>query len=51
VLAGGMHRDHVRVVERRGCPRLALEAGAELLVAGEIGGDHLERDRALKARV
>ena len=36
VVAGLVDRDHVRVVERRRDPRLALEPRAELLVAREL---------------
>ena len=36
-LAGVVHRDHVRVVERAGRPRLAEEPLAELLLAGDLG--------------
>ena len=36
--------DHVRVVDRGGDPRLALEALAEAGVAGAVGGDELEGD-------
>ena len=37
-------RDHVRVVDRGGEHRLALEALAELAVAREVVGDQLQRD-------
>jgi hypothetical protein len=38
-------RDHVRVVDRGGEHRLALEALAESAVVGEVVGDQLQRDR------
>ena len=44
-------RADVRVIERRDCPRLALEAGAELLVHGESPGENLDRHIAAEARV
>ena len=40
--------DHVRVIDRGGEHRLALEALAELAVAREVLGDQLQRDGALE---
>ena len=51
LLARVVDRDHVGVVERRGDLRLALEALAELGVLGQLGGDQLERDRAVQREV
>ena len=48
VLAGLVHRDHVRVVERRRDPRLAREPRPEGVVAREVRRDQLERDRAIE---
>ena len=48
VLAGLVDRDDVRVVERGGDPRLALEASAETWVLGQLGRDELERDVAVE---
>jgi hypothetical protein len=45
LLAGGVDRHHVRVVDRRGHPRLALEPLAEAGVARAVRGDQLDRDR------
>ena len=45
LLARRVDGDHVRVVDRRGDARLALEALAEAGVAGAVRGDELERDR------
>ena len=45
LLARRVHRDHVRVVDRGGDARLALEALAEAGVAGAVGRDQLDRDR------
>lgn len=39
VLADLVHRDHVRVLDPRREVRLALEAGTELGVLRELGGD------------
>ena len=44
LLARRVDGDHVRVVDRGGDPRLALEALAEAGVAGAVGGDELEGD-------
>jgi len=44
-------RADVRVVEGGDRPRLALEAGAEDLVAGKTLGQDLDRDLAPEARV
>ena len=46
LLARLVDRDHVRVIDRRRHPRLALEALAEVAVGGVLGRDQLERDRA-----
>ena len=46
LLARGVDRDDVRVVDRRRDPRLALEALAEARVPRPVGGDQLEGDRA-----
>ena len=43
VLAGVMDADDVGVVQRGGDPHLALESLAELLVLGQLGGEHLQR--------
>jgi hypothetical protein len=51
LLAGAVDRDHVRVVDRRGQPRLALEALAERRVRGAVGGDQLQRDRPAEAKL
>ena len=51
LLAGGKHGQHVWVVER-GCEaRLLEEALAKALVGGELGGDQLERHRALEREI
>ena len=50
VLARLVDRDDVRVLDRRGQLRLALEALAEVRVGGELGGDQLQRDGAVRAR-
>jgi hypothetical protein len=44
-------RDHVRVVDRSGEPRLALEALAELVVRGKLRGDQLHRALPLERDV
>ena len=44
LLAGVIDRDHVGVIDRGRRPRLLLEALAEALVPGEVGGDQLQRD-------
>ena len=46
LLARRVDRDHVRVVDRRGDARLALEALAEAGVARAVGRDQLDRDGA-----
>ncbi len=51
VLARLKHRDHVRVPDRRGQSRLALEADAEAVVLRELVGDQLERDEAVEVDV
>ena len=51
VLPGLVDRDHVRMVERCGEPRLAQEAGAEALVLGQLRRDQLERDGTLERQV
>ena len=50
-LARLVDRDHVRVVERGRELRLAQEAAAEALVAGELGSNQLQRHRALERDV
>ncbi len=50
LIARLVDRDHVRVVEGGGDPRLAQEALAEALVLGELGRDHLEGDLAPESR-
>ena len=47
-LAGGVDRDDVRMLERRGDLRLAEEAIAEPLVARKLRSEHLERDPPLE---
>ena len=44
LLARRVDRDHVRVVDRRGDARLALEALAEPGIARPLGGDQLDGD-------
>jgi hypothetical protein len=51
VVAGRVDRDHVRVVDRRGHPPLALEALAELAVAGPVGRQQLQRDGPAEAQL
>ena len=51
VLAGRVDRHDVRMVDRRGHARLALEALAELGVAGAVGGDDLQRDGAAQVEL
>ena len=46
LLARLVDRDHVRMIDRRRHPRLALEALAEARVGRVLGGDQLQRDRA-----
>jgi hypothetical protein len=46
LLARLVHGDDVRVIDRRGHPRLALEALAEVAVGGVLGRDQLQRDGA-----
>ncbi len=50
-LAGPEDRDDVRVVDRRRGPRLPDEPLPETLVAGQVGGQDLERDRTVQPRV
>jgi hypothetical protein len=50
-LAGVVDRDHVRVLERGGDPRLALEALAEALRLRVLRGDDLDRGAALEVEV
>jgi hypothetical protein len=50
-LAGVVDRDDVRVLERRGDPRLALEALAEALRLGVFRGDDLDRGAAPEVQV
>ena len=51
VLAGRVHGDDVRVIDRRGHPRLALEALPELAVAGPVGRQQLECDGPPEAQL
>ena len=51
VLAGVVHGDDRRVVERRRGLRLAAEPGLEGRVAGEVGAQDLDRDGPAEARV
>jgi hypothetical protein len=51
VLAGRVDRDHVRMVDRRGHPRLSLEPLAEALVAGAVRRQQLQRDRPAEAQL
>ena len=51
LLARGVDRDHVRVVDRRRHARLALEALAEGGVGGAVVGDQLDRDRPPEAEL
>ncbi len=52
VLLAGVEDRHDRgVVEAGGKPRLAQEAVAEGLVAGELAGDHLQRHRPVERQV
>ena len=46
-----MHRADVRVVERRGRPRLLLEAADAVRVGCEPGGQHFDRHGPPEARV
>ena len=48
MLAGGVDRDDVRVLDGRCRPRLAQEALAHARVAEQPGSDHLERDRTVE---
>ena len=50
-LAGVVHRDDGRVVQRSGVLRLAPEAQVEARVAGQVGAQHLDRDVAVQADV
>ena len=50
-LARRVDGDHVRVIDRRGHARLALEAIAEGRVVGTLVGDDLDRDRPVQAQV
>ena len=50
LLARLVDRDHVRVLDRGGEPRLAPEALAEALVGRERRGEHLERPRPGRGR-
>jgi hypothetical protein len=45
------HRQDVRVLDRGGGSRFALEARAEALVAGEVRLDHLQGDRDVQREV
>ena len=44
-------RDDVRMIQRGGEAALALEARAEHAVAGEVGREHLQRDRPIERHV
>ena len=48
-LSGAKDRDHPRMLDGGGSERLGAEAGAEALLSGELGPDHLERDQAVKS--
>ncbi len=50
-LAGAIERDHVRVLDLRRDLGLAAEALAEVAIAGQFRGDHLDRHRALEPHV
>ena len=50
-LTGVEDRDDVGVVEARCCLRLTHEALAEAAIAGQVGGEHLERDDAGEVQV
>ncbi len=50
-LAGVVHGDDVRVVQRRGGVRLTAEAGHERGVPGEVRAQQLDRDAAAQAQV
>ncbi len=50
-LAGFEDRHDVRVLDRGGHPRLVGETAPEGVVAGPLGGDQLDRDRAVQAQV
>jgi hypothetical protein len=47
-LSRGMHRNHVRMLDRRRRPRLPEEALADQPVLEQLGRDHLERDDPLE---
>ena len=51
VIAGPIDGDHVGVVDRGGHPPLALEAVPELLVAGAIGRQQLQRNGPPEAQL
>jgi hypothetical protein len=51
LFARRVHRDHVRMVDRRGHARLALEALAEAGVARSLGRDQLDRDGAAERKL
>ena len=50
-LAGVVDRDDVRVVDRRGQPRLAQEPLAEAHVLGQLRREDLQRDVAVEREV
>ena len=50
-LARLVDRDHARVIERRGEPRLLEKTGSEMLVLRELGRDQLQRDRPLQRQI
>jgi hypothetical protein len=51
VLAGVVERQHVRVIDRRGDARLALEALAQARIVRELRDDQLERHDALECHL
>ena len=50
-LAGVVDRHHGGMLEPGGQARLGQEAAAEFLVAGKLGGDHLERHRPIQRQL
>ena len=46
-LAGVVHRDDGRVIQRRGVLRLTPEAQVKAGIAGQISAQHLDRDVAV----
>jgi hypothetical protein len=51
LLAGGVDRDHVGVLDRGRDPRLLGEAPGEDLLVGGLGGDQLQGDAAIETRL